>query len=259
MWKYSASLPDEFFSAFVSMCDRLECSPVDMASCWMSESGLSPSAHNSGGNASGLFQAMPSTLLLLGYHGKWDQFIQLSALDQLPWAEKYYRNRRGQLVSAGACYLATFMPALMAHANEPTFVICGRHGPYGYAYAGNYAAFDPMDKGYITVSDLSDRISRVATGPRWQEISARIALAMQSKDTRRDIQVPTGYMLKPEEWQAALTTLGFPCQADGIWGVESMAACVAFQASHGLVADGICGPVTRSAMAGALLAANAAQ
>src|SRR5258708_39964546 len=93
-------LSDSFFTSLVEMCRRLECRPIDMAGCWMSESGLSPKAHNPGGNASGLFQALPSTLAGLGYRQHWDDFIRLSAEEQLPWAERYYSPFKGQLTSA---------------------------------------------------------------------------------------------------------------------------------------------------------------
>ncbi len=182
MWQFSHDLSDEFFGELVDMCKRLDCKPHDLAGCWMSESNVTTRAHNPAG-ATGLFQVIPSTLRGLGFQGDWKAFQALSDLEQLAWAEKYYRPHKGRLVSMGACYLATFLPALMSHAGEPTFVLCGQHGPFAFAYAGNAGAFDPHQKGWITVQDLTDRIERVTTGPRWQEISDRIKVAMEARTT----------------------------------------------------------------------------
>ena len=77
----------------------------------------------------------------------------------------------------------------MSHASEPGFVLCGRHGPFAFAYAGNYGAFDPDGKGYITVQDLTDRIQRVTTGPRWQEIADRIGMARRDCPTQPEILI----------------------------------------------------------------------
>jgi peptidoglycan hydrolase-like protein with peptidoglycan-binding domain len=38
--------------------------------------------------------------------------------------------------------------------------------------------------------------------------------------------------------------LGFALTADGVYGPESKAACVAFQKDRGMSADGIVGPAT---------------
>ncbi len=259
MWQHSADLPDEFFSALHEMCKRLDCRADDMASCWMSESNVSPRAHNPGGNASGLFQAMPGTLMGLGYMGHWDDFVKLSAVEQLAWAERYYARHRGQLTSPGACYLATFLPALMSHASESAFVLCASHGPFAYAYAGNHAAFDPEGKGWITVQDLTDRIGRVAVGPRWQEIVDRLRQAAQGADTDPErVPIDIGDDGMPDlttvqGQQEGLNRCGHNCTVDGVYGSQTRAACVGFQGDRGLKCDGVFGPVTQAEMRRALM------
>jgi lysozyme len=48
-------------------------------------------------------------------------------------------------------------------------------------------------------------------------------------------------------WQARLKELGFDVDVDGVFGPQSKAACIAFQRSHGLTADGIVGKLTWTA------------
>ncbi len=252
MWAHSNDLPDEFFSALHEMCGRLDCRAEEMASCWMSESGMSPTAHNPAG-ATGLFQVIPSTLRGLGFTGDWKAFQALSAVQQLVWAERYYGHHKGRLVSPAACYLSTFMPGLMDHAAEATFVICGRHGPYAYAYAGNYGAFDPTGKGYITVQDLADRIAHVTKGDRWTEIAARIRLAAQGADSSPDGMPNVATVVGQ---QACLNRLGYPCEVDGLYGSQTRAAVVGFQGDHELRCDGVCGRLTQAALALAIRAAG---
>jgi lysozyme len=47
-----------------------------------------------------------------------------------------------------------------------------------------------------------------------------------------------------KEWQIRVAALGFPVDTDGVYGPQSKAACIAFQKSHGLSADGIVGRAT---------------
>lgn len=173
-WTHTHDLDDEFFIKLKSMCERLDCNPIDMLGCWMSESGVHAGAYNKGGDAAGIFQVIGSTRRQIGFHGTAQDYLAMTATQQLEWAERFYTPYVGHLTSPSACYLATFLPALVSHGNEPMFVVCARNGPFEFAYNGNYLAFDPHGKGYITVQDLADRISRVTTGPRWEEIVERV-------------------------------------------------------------------------------------
>lgn len=182
MWAHTSDWGDADVAELVAVAGRLDTRAAFLAACWMSESGLRTTAHNNGGDASGLFQAMPATLHLIGFPGDWRAFVALSVRQQLHWAEKYYGPHRGQLVSAGAVYLATFLPAFMPRSNEPLFVLCSAtlHPEW---YRPNRAAFDPRGRGYITVGDLSTRIAAVSTGPRWTEFAERIQIAEQEATT----------------------------------------------------------------------------
>lgn len=58
----------------------------------------------------------------------------------------------------------------------------------------------------------------------------------------------TGADVKWVQW--ALAQAGYNIKADGIWGPASDKALKAYQAHHGLVVDGKCGPATRACMMG---------
>src|SRR5262249_19710170 len=46
------------------------------------------------------------------------------------------------------------------------------------------------------------------------------------------------------QWQKRMGDLGFKIDTDGVYGPQSKAACMAFQRTHGLSADGIVGRAT---------------
>src|SRR5258706_10444854 len=125
----SADLSDQFFVDFVDMCERLNCDPLDLLGVAAYESGVRANAHNRNGNASGLWQLMPATARGLGWNVASDPNLEafrgLDAVEQLPWFEKYFSPHRGKLVSAAACYVATFLPALLSHAGDSTYILCG--------------------------------------------------------------------------------------------------------------------------------------
>jgi transglycosylase-like protein with SLT domain len=178
-WTASADLPDEFFPALAAMCERLGCEPLDLLGVAANESGIHAGAHNRNGDASGLWQLMPSTARGLGWQvasdPHLDAFRALGAVDQLPRFERYFNPYRGKLVSSGACYVATFLPALLPHAGDPTFVLCGSGGPLAWAYSAN-AGFDTGKTGVIRVSDLQAAVARATKflGARWSEIVTRV-------------------------------------------------------------------------------------
>lgn len=218
VWKYTADIPETFWPDAIRVAWRLEMlgHELDLLRPLMNESGLSFSAHNPNGDASGIFQAMPFILRGLGFHGAGAYteaagayaaaraakdrpamhaldvalaaaFRTLDADGQLPWLERYYTPHKGKLVNATAVYLGTFTPAWIDHASEPGFVLCaadGRHDGPGIDTATSrvwYAANRGLDKnrdGAITVSDLTTTIHDADFGPRWDEICVRHLAAL---------------------------------------------------------------------------------
>jgi hypothetical protein len=251
-WKYTSDLDDGFFPGLESVAADVEAKPIHLLSVMMSESGVRADAYNPNGNASGLVQFMPATLAGLGWQEGHAAFRQLAATEQLPFVRAYFLPHKGKLVSAAACYVATFLPALLGHADDPDFVLTAKTGPLGWAYAPN-AVFDRNKDYAITVGELEDAIARNCRGPRWVEVTARLArhgVVPQPTDTTLDLRTTVGL-------QTALTRLGYDVGAiDGLPGPETRAGVVAFQRDRGLVVDGNFGPKTRAALEIALAKAT---
>lgn len=166
-------LSDAFFAKLRAACERIGASPFDVLGVMMNESGVRADAKNPTADANGLIQFMGDTLKGLGWEGTSEAFRRLSAEEQVPYVEAYFAPHKGKLGSPAACYLCTFLPALLAHAGDMTFVLCAALGPLAWAYAAN-KGFDRAGNGHITVQDLAYAIDRACTGPRWNEIAVRM-------------------------------------------------------------------------------------
>jgi hypothetical protein len=170
----TADLDDDFFTSLAAMAARLGASPKDFLAVWYNESGVRATARNKAGNASGIFQIMPAIARGLG----WDpqdtdltRYRLLTATEQLPWAEKYYRPHAGKLGGIAAVYLANFLPALLAHADDMAYVLAS-HDMRSAIYWAN-RSFDATNKGSIVVADLEAATVRACQGARWEEILER--------------------------------------------------------------------------------------
>jgi len=115
---------------------------------------------------------MPATLAGLGWAEGTEAFAKLSAEEQLPFVERYYRAHVGRLSSAGRLYQATFLPATLPDSTEET-VIAAPGGPHADAYRANLVLDTNGDR-QITVSDLTARVEALRTGPRWDALMQRL-------------------------------------------------------------------------------------
>lgn len=220
MNQVTSDLPDSFFVDEVAVAKDLEVDHIDLMRPLIHESNLSFKAWNLEGNASGIFQAMPSTLRGLGFYGiagiylespgayealykegKISQckqmntsiakaFCSLNADEQLKWMQKYFEPYKGKLVNGTAVYLAMFAPAMLAHANDANYVICAKDGTGGGGWLSPrasqlwYAQNESLDAdkdGKISVSDLAVTIARADIGERWTEIVERSNLAFEDR------------------------------------------------------------------------------
>ncbi len=174
-----SDLSDAFFHAWTAMCGRLGVDPVDLIRVSFSESGgVRAGAHNPNGHAVGLIQFMPATLTALGWTRGWDAFRLLSAEEQIPFVERYYRAHARFCTSDALCYVATFLPGLLADAagaNEGSgFVLCERdRGALAWAYRAN-VGLDRDGDGRITVGDLARQLQLSCRGARYSGIVTRL-------------------------------------------------------------------------------------
>jgi peptidoglycan hydrolase-like protein with peptidoglycan-binding domain len=187
---------------------------------------------------------MPATLSRLGYYPSLPaseraaRFRTLSLADQIPWMAKYYMPYRGKLVNTAACYLATFTPAFLEHAQEPGFVIAAKAGVRGYIYNAN-AGFDVDRNLAIEVRELVLAVERACRGDRWTQVAKDLGVVHAG---------PGGELSLSRDRSIRSLQRLLGCEVDGLYGPETHAALVAFQRSAGLKPDGIAGPLTWAAL-----------
>jgi hypothetical protein len=166
---------NEEVAALQGIAARLGTTPRALVGVMSNESSLNPAAHNPGG-AVGLIQFEPDTLRDLGWTEGTDAFAKLGVLQQLPFVERYYSapaRKRWMGGGIGAAYVGAFLPALMPHALDVTYVLCGITGPFAWAYSAN-KSFDTDHKGWITVHDLIAAAERaIVASPVARSILAR--------------------------------------------------------------------------------------
>ena len=182
-----------FRYAFWQMATELGLDPNYLAVMISIESGFRPEARNPTTGASGLNQALPSTLERLGIDPA--EYRQWSAIDQLPMVRRQYAPLANRLKVAqpGDYYMANFLPAyigaddsLLLGANPGTCkgVPSGRpvrpelaaktldKAPtitLGKMYCGNWG-FDRAKDGTFTVGDVRgfylDQLAKAEARPR---------------------------------------------------------------------------------------------
>lgn len=210
------ALTVEFWKRLDEISKALKCDPLHLLNVMLSESGVDPAAHNKNGNASGLIQFMPSTLMGLGWTRGHEAFRQLSATDQLEWVLAYFKPYvKHSLDSAHRIYLFTFLPA---YGTDPasradSFVLCGAQGPHALFYRAN-AILDTDKNLFITVGDLRKRLERLQTSQAWQNLLARRDAALGG--------------VSLAEVQQKLADMGhYKGKVDGIWGPLTLKAVAA--------------------------------
>lgn len=260
---HTNDIPAGFETKLKEICARNGWHWKDMLSVMMSESGVYAHAHNDNPkdrpkeqryNAVGLIQFMPKVLESLSFEpnedqekrglNRWQSMLELNALEQLPWVEKFFKWWKGEgLTSAARFYQATFLPATLRNGSKADTVISAKDGYLGWAYTAN-AGFDANKDGKITVGELAVAIDRNCRGPRWAELLYRFGETPTADDGQqlKDLSTKAGV-------QAALESLGYYKGAiDGLWGPLSDKALRGFQKAQGLQIDGIFGPESKGAL-----------
>ena len=107
-----ANLGTGFYQKLVQIGQRTGLKPEDLLLVMCMESGLSPTARNPEGNASGLVQFMPFVLKNLGFKGTDADFRKLNGEAQLDYVEKLVQGMTkyngGPFKSATQYYVGNF-------------------------------------------------------------------------------------------------------------------------------------------------------
>lgn len=204
-------LPSEFWPVFVAGCARIDVDPIDLLAVAANESGLKPGAWNEGGRAAGLWQLTPAGAGAAGWpRDQTHRFSTLTAVEQWPFWETYFRRFKGRLRTRAACYMATFLPALMALATDDGALLCSaegatdgvggwsKHDVQGW-YNGN-RGFDRGKTGEIRVRDLTAAIDRktLALGGAWADCVAAIHREQaRVRDTKPELDISDGGNCSP--------------------------------------------------------------
>jgi hypothetical protein len=198
----SADLSDDFLRSVVSMAGSFRArgasvSAEDFLLVWLAESGIRNIRNLAGEPYGGLNQMGPQERKNAGFTGTFDQWIALPLTEQLPFVARFYEGAAqghfDRFTDAASLYLATFAPAFMAHADDPSFPLY-RYRPiagmpairaseaewatYNATHSDAYAenrGLDVARKGFISVGDLRARLERTAAkSARWASVSARV-------------------------------------------------------------------------------------
>lgn len=182
----SSKLPIEFWDEFDAMANRLKVDPNELASVINSESGFNPASVNyvvdsktnkykldKLGNkipqAKGLNQLIKSTAKGLGMPDDvWNGFDKMTAIEQLPWVEKYFKGAGVAGLSRKEIYLKNFGGFSKSNPNAALYVskeYMAAHpemtfpnpGYQGIAYNQN-KGLDKANKGYISKEDLTSLV-----------------------------------------------------------------------------------------------------
>ena len=134
----------EFVQKVHDIAGRLGVKPEWLLAVMKNESGMSTTARNPHGGATGLIQFMPSTARGLGTTT--EALSRMSATQQLDYVEKFYAPYKGKFQNGTDLYLATFWPAALGKGND--------YPIGGATVARQNSGFDLDKNGQITVGEF---------------------------------------------------------------------------------------------------------
>lgn len=159
---WGAKVSPQFRSYVDAMCGRLGMEPNYLMACMAFETGrtFDPAIRNvAGSGATGLIQFMPATASALGTSV--EALAALSAVQQLPWVEKFFRPNKNRLKSLSDCYMAILWPG--AIGKPETYVLFdSADANHPKRYVQN-AGLDFDRDGTITKREATDRVARMLT------------------------------------------------------------------------------------------------
>jgi len=179
----------EVYKEIVKVAHSIGARPSDLLCVFVSESGMNPAVpnHRDGDKsksiqARGLNQFTLATALSTGMtRDYWEnEYSNLSALEQLPWIQKFLKNinHSGRYENAGQLKVANFAPGLVRKAGDPNTVL--------------YAQFDSDGKvsdrweqnkqlnpdGSITVKNVMDKMDKICSSGSYKSQLARMSDAV---------------------------------------------------------------------------------
>jgi len=182
-----ANKPPQFWEEYVKMCDRLKMKPEDLTPALFSESGFLASSvcpdGNGGASAKGLNQISFSTWGSLMNKAEWDNYENLSATEQLPYIEKYFRNTKiKKWNNAEQIYGANAGGGGQNPNNTSTTVLYDKENTKNYKdnkgkpidYYTPNKGLDNNNDGKIDMGDLKRRIDAQRSNPAYADAVKQI-------------------------------------------------------------------------------------
>ena len=140
----------DFMTEIGKVASNLGIDASNLIAIMKSESSLNPQAVNPVTGASGLIQFMPNTAKSLGTTV--EEIRKMTAIQQLPYVEKYFKSVRVQPgSSAGRLYAYVFLPG---RANREVLTQAGEN------YYESNKGLDVDRDGKITIADLDARLAK---------------------------------------------------------------------------------------------------
>ena len=181
---YKDKYSPEFGQKVISFCENLGMTPDYFIVCSYFESGgtFSPTIKNKYSNAVGIIQYMPQTCaFLLGVPASEIRkmtsaqlsvythiFEQMTAIEQLDYAEKYFRPYKNKLKTLEDTYMAILLPTAIGKPNDA--VIFDKNDPkYLKRYLQN-KGLDYNKDGIVTKEEAARRVKELYVAGLKKEI-----------------------------------------------------------------------------------------
>lgn len=154
---WGARVSQEFRAKVRSVAENLSIDPNWLMAVMGFETGytFAPDTRNPGSSATGLIQFVDSTARGLGTTTA--RLSRMTAVQQLDWVEKYYKEQSRKISNLGDAYMAVLWP--IAVGRPDSYVMWERNsGPYTRQYAAN-SGLDVNNDGKITRGEAVSRVN----------------------------------------------------------------------------------------------------
>lgn len=239
-----ANTTAEFRAKLWEMANRNNWDVDAIAAVISNESRFQASIQNPlpGQTASGLIQFTEKTAQSLGIPGGATGVRKLSAVEQLPWVEKYYRSTlpKSIVLRPVDYYLAVFMPA---YVGKPSAAIIARatdpKNDRGQNVYSLNAGLDVDKDGTLTVSDLARKVINALAAAKGARLDADPPLSPDQPAAEASSCSLPVLQLGSRGQAVALWQRFIRVSADGSFGPVTYSATRAWQAAHGISPSGI--------------------